>query len=289
MKDKMDLLQEFIDSLTLGVYRNTPGPEGRFIIVNQALVDMFEAGSKEELMKHNVRDLYVDKSRRNELSEKILKNGFIRGKEFEALTFKGRKFTAAVTAKMRKDDDGQVYFDGIIEDISERKRTEEERARLAAIVDSSDDAIIGKTLSGVITSWNGGAEKIYGYAPEEMVGRPVSVLAVPGHGDEISRILEMVSRGKNVTHFETDRLRKDGKTIRVSLTVSPIKDSSGEIVGASTIARDITGQKFLQDELRRQMSELERFNKVAVGRELKMIELKKEIAELKMKVKEKTK
>ena len=289
MKDKMDLLQEFIDSLTLGVYRNTPGPEGRFIIVNQALADMFEAGSKEELMKHNVRDLYVDKSRRNELSEKILKNGFIRGKEFEALTFKGRKFTAAVTAKMRKDDDGQVYFDGIIEDISERKRTEEERARLAAIVDSSDDAIIGKTLSGVITSWNGGAEKIYGYAPEEMVGRPVSVLAVPGHGDEISRILEMVSRGKNVTHFETDRLRKDGKTIRVSLTVSPIKDSSGEIVGASTIARDITGQKFLQDELRRQMSELERFNKVAVGRELKMIELKKEIAELKMKVKEKTK
>ena len=285
----MDLLQEFIDSLTLGVYRNTPGPEGRFIIVNQALADMFEAGSKEELMKHNVRDLYVDKSRRNELSEKILKNGFIRGKEFEALTFKGRKFTAAVTAKMRKDDDGQVYFDGIIEDISERKRTEEERARLAAIVDSSDDAIIGKTLSGVITSWNGGAEKIYGYAPEEMVGRPVSVLAVPGHGDEISRILEMVSRGKNVTHFETDRLRKDGKTIRVSLTVSPIKDSSGEIVGASTIARDITGQKFLQDELRRQMSELERFNKVAVGRELKMIELKKEIAELKMKVKEKTK
>ncbi|MHB8781656.1 MAG: PAS domain-containing protein, partial [Candidatus Geothermincolia bacterium] len=117
------------------------------------------------------------------------------------------------------------------------------RAYLAAIVESSDDAIIGKTPQGIITSWNAGATRIYGYMPEEMIGRHIGVLAPPGHEDEMPRILERVGRDERVEHFETTRTRKDGTLLDISLTVSPIKDAKGRIIGASTIARDVTATK----------------------------------------------
>ena len=138
---------------------------------------------------------------------------------------------------------GKPAVVSIARDISERKRAEEASSRLAAIVESSDDAIIGKTLDGVITSWNQGAEKLYGYSAEEAKGKPVSILTPPSHLDELTQMLEKARRGEQVQHYETERMRKDGKIIDVSLTVSPIRDSSGRIVGASTIARDITERK----------------------------------------------
>ena len=127
--------------------------------------------------------------------------------------------------------------------IAELKRAGETLSRLASIVESSDDAIIGKSLDGIVVSWNPGAERIYGYSQEEMIRRPVSVLVPPDRPDEVIRILERVKRGERVDHFETVRMRKDGRRIDVSLTVSPIKDATGEITGASTIARDITERK----------------------------------------------
>jgi PAS domain S-box-containing protein len=120
---------------------------------------------------------------------------------------------------------------------------------LAAIVESSDDAIYGKTLEGAILSWNHGAERMYGYSAEEIVGRPVSVLVPPTSADEVPQILERVKRGERVDHFETARVRKDGQLIDVSLTVSPIRDASGKIIGASTTAREITEQKRLREAL----------------------------------------
>ncbi|MFA7003958.1 MAG: PAS domain S-box protein, partial [Verrucomicrobiia bacterium] len=126
-----------------------------------------------------------------------------------------------------------------------------EAAQLAAIVQSTDDAIIGKTLEGVITSWNTGAEKIYGYAASEVVGRSIALLVPPGHEDEVPQILVRLKEGQHVEHYETVRRRKDGRDIHVSLTVSPIKDGTGHIVGASTIARDITERKRAEEELRR--------------------------------------
>ncbi len=127
--------------------------------------------------------------------------------------------------------------------MTESRRAEQERARLAAIVQSSDDAIIGKTLDGIITSWNPGAQKIYGYSAEEAVGQPVFMLAPPEVSDEIPAILQRVRSGEVVAHRETVRLTKDGRRIDVSLTVSPIRGSEGEIIGASTIARNITERK----------------------------------------------
>jgi len=128
-------------------------------------------------------------------------------------------------------------------DITERKRVEEARERLAAVVESSDDAIISKTLDGTITAWNSGAERLFGYSSSEAMGKPMGMLLPAERANEESDILARIGRGESVEHFDTVRVRKDGKKIDVSATISPVRDSSGAIVGASNIARDITERK----------------------------------------------
>jgi PAS domain S-box-containing protein len=123
-------------------------------------------------------------------------------------------------------------------------------ARLAAIVESSEDAIIGKTLEGIITSWNRGAQRIYGYAAAEVLGRHISLLAPPDRADEINEVLDRVRRGGHVEHLETVRITRDGRSIDVSLTVSPVLAPDGGIAGMATIARDITEAKRLEKQLR---------------------------------------
>lgn len=142
-------------------------------------------------------------------------------------------------------------------DISERKRMEEAVARLAAIVQWSEDAIIGKTLDGVITSWNKSAERIYGYSAEEAVGESISILIPSDRADDLTHALQRIRNGERVERYETERVRKDGKLISVSLTVSPINDLSGRLVGASTIARDITEGKRMEEKLRQYSDHLE--------------------------------
>jgi PAS domain S-box-containing protein len=135
-------------------------------------------------------------------------------------------------------------------EITERRRTQVIAERLAAVVQSSDDAIISKMLDGTITAWNRGAEKVFGYSAEEAVGKPMTLLLPPERAEEESVILERVSRGESVHHFDTVRVRKDGKKIDVSVTISPVVDSRGAIVGASKIARDITASKVKEEQLR---------------------------------------
>jgi PAS domain S-box-containing protein len=125
-------------------------------------------------------------------------------------------------------------------DISERKLTEQHKQRLASIVDSSEDAIISKDLSGIITSWNPGAERLFGYVAEEMIGKSITLLIPPDLRHEEAKILERLGRGGRVEHFETTRMRKDGSLVRVSLSVSPVRNAQGGVVGASKIARDVT-------------------------------------------------
>lgn len=134
-------------------------------------------------------------------------------------------------------------------EIDERKRAEETLSKVAAIVESADDAIISKTLDGIITNWNKGAVRIYGYTPEEVIGCSISIIFPPDHADELREILERIRRGERIEHFETERVRKDGQLLNVSLTVSPIKNAQGEIVGSSAIARDITERKQVEEEL----------------------------------------
>ncbi len=144
-----------------------------------------------------------------------------------------------------------------IQDITERKRAEEATARLAAIVTTSKDAIISKDLDGVITSWNKGAEHLFGYSTEEVIGKPVTLLIPEDHVDEEPRILEQIRRGEMIEHYETVRRRKDGSLLDISLTVSPLKNAAGRITGASKIGRDITERKRAEEALRRHAAQFE--------------------------------
>ncbi len=161
----------------------------------------------------------------------------------------------SVTALRRKD--GAVFqFIGVIEDINYRKLAEQAREHLAAVVRYSDDAIITKTLDGVITTWNPGAEQMFGYSAREAVGKPIAMLIPQSLEHEEARILAQLRRGQRVTHYETARRRKDGSLVYVSLSVSPLKDPSGRIVGASKIARDVTHQRQVEEELKAQTEAL---------------------------------
>ena len=132
-----------------------------------------------------------------------------------------------------------------------------QQATLAAIVESSDDAIISKTLDGIILTWNQGAERIFGYTAQEAIGRHIAMLIPPDRQAEEATILDRIRHGKRVESFETVRVTKDGRQLSISVTVSPIKDKSGKVIGASKIARDITARKRTEQELCRLRSELE--------------------------------
>jgi two-component system CheB/CheR fusion protein len=131
------------------------------------------------------------------------------------------------------------------------KLAEQQRAKLSTIVESSADAIFSKTLDGTITTWNRSAEMLYGYSAEEIIGKNVSLLAAAGKKDEISQILQTLRRGGRIEHYETERIAKDGKLIHISLSVSPLFDREGTIIGAATIARDITARKLADAALQR--------------------------------------
>jgi PAS domain S-box-containing protein len=148
------------------------------------------------------------------------------------------------------------------------RETEERLGWLASIVEFSDDAIISKQLDGTITSWNKGAERLFGYAAEEAVGKSITMLIPGGRYDEERMILERVGRGEKVEHYETVRERKDGSSIFISLTVSPIKSAEGRIVGASKVARDITDRKHAEAREKMLMAELAHVNRMATAGEL---------------------
>ena len=142
-------------------------------------------------------------------------------------------------------------------DVTERKHAEAELSRLAAIVESSDDAIISISLHGVIEGWNPGAQQLFGYRAAEAVDKPMTLLIPPGHGDHTGQILDQIRRGQRVTHYETLRRKKDGTVITVSLSVSPIRDAMGEVIGASLIARDVSERRQAESERLVKIQQLE--------------------------------
>ena len=148
----------------------------------------------------------------------------------------------------------------VFDDISESEKAEEASRRLAAIVESSDDAILGKDTNGVIMSWNQSAERLFGYRAQEIIGESVTRLIPPDRYDEESNILQRIRRGERVDHYETVRVHKDGTSVPISLTVSPIRDRNNKIVGASSIARDITERKQTEAALRKVREDLARAN-----------------------------
>jgi PAS domain S-box-containing protein len=175
----------------------------------------------------------------------VLRTGVsVRGQEVHIERPDGLRGIALIDIDAIKDSDGNIVGAvNCFQDVTERRRAEHAALRLAAIVESSDDAIVGKDLDGIITSWNAGAERIFGYLAEEIIGKPITILIPADHQKEEEAIIERIRRGQRVEHFETIRQRKHGSLIDVSMTVSPVKDSKGKVIGASKIARDITDRK----------------------------------------------
>ena len=150
---------------------------------------------------------------------------------------------------------------------------EEEALRLSALVQSADDAIIGKTTKGIVQTWNPGAERLYGYSAEEMIGRDMTVLLPPDRSDEESQILERIGRGERVEHFDTVRMRNDGSLVHVSIAISPIRTKSGEVIGASHVARDITQSTELEFARARLASIVESSDDAIISKDLNGIVL----------------
>lgn len=169
--------------------------------------------------------------------------------ELAGLNSSGREIPVELSVSRFTKNDKHV-FTCIVRDIVERKRAQESLLRLAAIVESSSEAIIGNTLDGTIITWNPGAVKLFGYTSEQAIGRHLTIVVPADHADEMPRFLEKIGRGESTESYETVRLNKDGAKIDVSITVSPIQDATGKIIGASTIARNIADQKKAEEKLR---------------------------------------
>jgi PAS domain S-box-containing protein len=184
--------------------------------------------------------------------ERVLREGLVVGLANHTVLLRpdGAEVPIDDSAAPIHDDAGRIA--GVVlvfRDISERRRAQKAQAMLAAIVESSEDAIISKDLEGHITTWNTGAERLFGYQEEDVIGRSISLLIPPDHLEEETGILQLIRNGERVEHYETVRVRKDGTSVDISLTVSPVRDADGAIVGASKIARDITDRKRIEQQL----------------------------------------
>ncbi|MFI5161701.1 MAG: PAS domain S-box protein [Sphingobacteriales bacterium] len=222
------------------------GKDHRFIAVEGDLVAKLGYNSKEYIGKHPAE---VAPPERYEANKHLYDRVFA-GEQFsiDRKGENGEDYRMAFVPL--KDDANEVYAALIIAlDITDIRQAEEKSAKLAAIVASSDDAIISKTLDGIVTSWNASAERMFGFTEKEMIGQPILKIIPEDRYNEEPRILEQLRKGHRVDHFETIRRTKDGKMMDISLTISPVRDSEGNIIGASKIARDISDKK--RDEQRK--------------------------------------
>jgi PAS domain S-box-containing protein len=235
----------------------TIGPNGKITDVNTA-TETVTGYRREKLVGTDFSDYFTDPEKARAGYREVFQKGSVRDYPLEIQHRNGQVTSVLYNATVYRDEQGQAK--GVFaaaRDITERKQAEQKIIHLASIVESSDDAIIGKGLDGTVTSWNRGAEKIYGYSADEMIGRSVSLLVPPGRENQVPLILERIARGEHIEHHETVRRRKDGKDIFMSLTISPVRDAEGRIVAASTIGRDITEHKQVEEEIHQLNLELE--------------------------------
>ncbi|MGO4517251.1 PAS domain S-box protein [Terriglobus sp. 2YAB30_2] len=203
----------------------------------------------EEIVGQSIRRLIPEELQHEEdaILAKLRAGERIRHFETTRVRKNGERFPISVTISPVKDDSGVIIgASKIARDISDRRRAEENRFRLAAIVDSADDAIISKDLNGIVTSWNKGAQRLFGYLEEEMIGQPILRLIPEELQYEEKEILEKLHAGEKVEHYETTRLSKNGDLRQVSITISPIRNDAGKVIGASKIARDISERKKME-------------------------------------------
>lgn len=254
------LLADFFSNAPVGL--NWIGADGKILRVNRAELEMLDC-MESNYVGRPWTEFHDDPN----LAEDILRT-LISGKSVENRSARMRRRDGSlrevlISANTYWENDHFAHARCFTRDVTEQNRAEAARAHLAALVTSSEDAIISKSLEGVIKSWNQGAERIFGYSAHEAVGKPITLVIPADRLEEEPAILERLKRGERVDHFETVRQRKDGTLLDVSLTISPIRDAQGVIVGASKIARDITSQKRAERAVRAEHGVTEQLNLVA--------------------------
>lgn len=255
LRESESRFREMIDALPVAIY--TTDAEGRLTHFNPAAVDFSghtpQLGSDQWCISFKLFHPDGRPMSRDECPMAIaLKEGrAIRGAEAIAERPDGSRVWFTPYPTPLRDSAGRIVGGiNMLVDITERKQAEEARAKLAAIVESSDDAIVSKDLNGTITSWNRGAQQLFGYTAEEAIGQPVTMLIPSDHLAEEPTILKRIRRGESINHYETVRRRKDGTLLDISLTVSPMRNDQGQVVGASKIARDISHRRRNEEALR---------------------------------------
>ncbi|HET8874798.1 MAG TPA: PAS domain S-box protein [Casimicrobiaceae bacterium] len=236
------------------------GPDGVILWANQCELDMLGYAAS-EYVGHPIADFYVDASVAARILRRLGAGESLRDEPVQMRHRNGSVRDVLVTSNVRFEHGAFAQTRCFSRDVTEQRcveralRESEEHAQhtrslLASIVESSDDAIISKSLDGRITSWNASARRVFGYTAEEAVGKPITMIIPPEHQHEERLILERLGRGERIEHFETVRVAKDGRRIDVSLTISPVRDQRGRVVGASKVARDVSERKRMEERLR---------------------------------------
>jgi PAS domain S-box-containing protein len=233
-------LTDFIENAPIGLH--WVGADGRILWANQAELDLL-GYTREEYIGRHIAEFHADEDAISDILARLERNETLHDYEARLRSKDGSLRYVLISSNVRREGGEFIHTRCFTRDITQRKLAETNQFHMAAIVESSDDAIISKKLDGTILSWNPGAERLYGYTPDEAIGQPVTMLIPPDHQDEEPQIIKRIKRGERIDHYETVRVRKDGARIDISLTVSPVKDASGRIIGASKIARDISGRK----------------------------------------------
>jgi diguanylate cyclase (GGDEF)-like protein/PAS domain S-box-containing protein len=233
-----------------GAYRTSL--DGIILDCNVSFCLMFGYATREEVICHSVRVGYLNPADRTQFLDKLRTEKIVTNFEQRLRGKDGRIATVLNSATLLTRDDGSGgMIRGTLTDITDLRNAEQQNRRLAAIVRGSDDAILSLTIEGVIETWNRGAERIYGYTAEEAIGKSIKILAPGDRSNETLQMLEEVARGDEVSELETIRVTKDGRGITVALSISPLADAAGVVTGASTIARDITDKKRIEETLRK--------------------------------------
>jgi hypothetical protein len=232
-------LEDFLERAAEGLHM--VGADGTILWANQAELDML-GYSREEYVGRKIQEFHVDPDVIDDFLQRLLRGETMHGRPARLWCRDGSIKHVAVSSNGLFRDGDFVCTRCMTRDVTLEQEAEVAQARLAAIIASSDDAIISKTLDGTITSWNAAAERMYGYAAAEIVGASVMKIVPPELRAEEEEILARLSAGERIDHFETVRLTKSGRRLDVSISISPIRDRNGAIIGASKIARDITAQ-----------------------------------------------
>ena len=239
-------LADFFENASVGLH--WVGADGTVLRVNRAELDLL-GYSRQEYVGHHIADFHADQPVITDILRRLSDRETLRDYEARMLCKDGSIRHVLIDSSSLWEDGRFIHSRCFTRDITDRKRVEEVQAQLAAIVEFSQDAIISKTLDSQIRSWNAGAQQLFGYTPEEAIGRPITLLIPPERQDEERAIVERLRRGELIDHYETVRLSKEGRRIDVSLTISPIRDSASRIIGASKIVRDITARKRAEHRL----------------------------------------